>query len=59
MSGRRIYLVGSTGFPNYGDELVASQWLRYLAEHEPDAEVWLDSPAPGTPRSCSVTCTPT
>jgi hypothetical protein len=47
VSGRRIYLVASTGFPNYGDELVAAQWLRYIAQHEPDAEVWLDSPSPG------------
>jgi hypothetical protein len=47
MTGRRIYLAGSTGYPNYGDELVAAQWLRYLARHEPDAEVWLDSPNPG------------
>jgi hypothetical protein len=47
MSSRLIYLVASTGYPNYGDELVAAQWLRYLARHEPDAEVWLDSPSPG------------
>jgi hypothetical protein len=47
MSARRIYLVGSTGFPNYGDELVGAHWLRYLARTEPDAEVWLDSPSPG------------
>jgi hypothetical protein len=47
MSSRLIYLVASTGYPNYGDELVAAQWLRHLARHEPDAEVWLDSPSPG------------
>jgi hypothetical protein len=47
MSGRRIYLVASTGFPNYGDELIAARWLRYLARTAPDAEVWLDSPSPG------------
>jgi hypothetical protein len=47
MSSRCIYLVASTGFPNYGDELVAKQWLQYLAVHEPDADVWLDSPSPG------------
>jgi hypothetical protein len=47
MSARRIYLVASTGYPNYGDELVAAQWLRYLARTAPDAEVWLDSPSPG------------
>ncbi len=47
MAGRRIYLAGSSGYPNYGDEIVAAHWLRYLAKHEPDAEVWLDSPNPG------------
>ena len=47
MSGRRIYLVASSGYPNYGDELIAASWLRHLAATEPDAEVWLDSPNPG------------
>jgi hypothetical protein len=47
MSARRIYLVGSTGFPNYGDELIGARWLRYLANAAPDAEVWFDSPSPG------------
>jgi polysaccharide pyruvyl transferase len=41
------YLVGTTGFPNYGDELIAAAWLRRLAEVAPDAEVWLDCPHPG------------
>lgn len=44
---RCLYLVGPTGFPNYGDELVAATWLRYLARTEPDAEVWLDCHSPG------------
>lgn len=47
MTRKLIYLVVSTGHPNYGDELVASQWLRYLAKHEPAADVYVDSPAPG------------
>ncbi|GAA1192174.1 Polysaccharide pyruvyl transferase family protein WcaK [Prauserella alba] len=47
-SPRRIYLIGPTGLPNYGDELVAATWLRYLARTEPDAEVWLDCHTPGT-----------
>jgi hypothetical protein len=47
MSARRIYLVASTGYPNYGDELIAARWLQYLARTAPDAEVWLDSPSPG------------
>lgn len=47
MAGRRIYLVGSSGYPHYGDELVAAAWLRHLAVTEPDAEVYLDCPNPG------------
>lgn len=47
-SPRRIYLIGPTGLPNFGDELVAATWLRYLARTEPDAEVWLDCHSPGT-----------
>lgn len=41
------YLAGITGYPNYGDELIAATWLRYLAMVAPDAEVWLDCPHPG------------
>jgi polysaccharide pyruvyl transferase len=41
------YLVGPTGYPNYGDELIAAMWLRYLAEVAPDADVWLDCHSPG------------
>lgn len=47
MAGRRIYLVGSSGYPYYGDEAVAAAWLRRLAATEPDAEVYLDCPNPG------------
>lgn len=42
-----IYLVGTTGHPNYGDELVAAAWLRHWARALPEALVWLDSPRPG------------
>jgi ABC-type polysaccharide/polyol phosphate transport system ATPase subunit len=41
------YLTGITGYPNYGDELIAATWLRHLATVAPDAEVWLDCPHPG------------
>lgn len=41
------YLVGATGFPNYGDELIAAGWLRYLARECPDADVWVDCHTPG------------
>ena len=43
-----IHLVSWAGWPNFGDELIAARWLRFLAEHRPDAEVWLDVRHPGT-----------
>jgi polysaccharide pyruvyl transferase WcaK-like protein len=46
-----FYLVGATGFPNYGDELIARGWLRYLAEVAPEADVWLDCHSPGPART--------
>jgi hypothetical protein len=42
-----IYLVGSCGFPNYGDELITGKWLRRLARTNPDREVWVDCHSPG------------
>lgn len=46
--GRRvIYLVTTAGHPNYGDEIIVRRWLRLLARTEPDADVWIDTPAPG------------
>jgi polysaccharide pyruvyl transferase WcaK-like protein len=46
--GRRvIYLVATSGHPNYGDELITRKWLRALARTQPDAQVWLDCPNPG------------
>ncbi len=42
-----LYLVATSGHPNYGDELVAAAWLRFLARVRPEAEVWLDCPNPG------------
>ncbi|GAA4702967.1 hypothetical protein GCM10023215_47890 [Pseudonocardia yuanmonensis] len=42
------HLVGTAGFPNYGDELIAAGWLRHLARTAPEADVWLDCPSPGT-----------
>ncbi|MGH3910802.1 MAG: polysaccharide pyruvyl transferase family protein, partial [Pseudonocardiaceae bacterium] len=50
MSRPCYYLVGATGFPNYGDELIARGWLRYLVEVAPDADVWLDCHSPGPAR---------
>jgi hypothetical protein len=45
--GETIYLVGTSGYPNYGDEFIAAAWLRHLAAARPEAEVWLDCPNPG------------
>ena len=42
-----IYLVGTTGHPNYGDELITLLWVNLYALRYPDAEIWLDSPRPG------------
>ncbi len=42
-----IYLVGTSGHPNYGDELIAAAWVRFYSRCFPDAEIWLDSPRPG------------
>jgi polysaccharide pyruvyl transferase WcaK-like protein len=42
-----VYLIGTAGHPHYGDEVITAGWLRYYAEHLPEAEVWLDTPRPG------------
>ncbi|MFI7483282.1 polysaccharide pyruvyl transferase family protein [Kocuria sp. M1R5S2] len=42
-----LYLVGTSGHPNFGDEFIAASWLRFLARARPDADVWLDCPNPG------------
>ncbi|MBE9374449.1 polysaccharide pyruvyl transferase family protein [Saccharopolyspora sp. HNM0983] len=43
-----IYLVGTSGNPNYGDELITATWLKYLARVAPNSEVWVDCPNPGS-----------
>lgn len=42
-----IYLVGAAGIPNYGDDLIMSLWLEWLADRRPDTRVWVDCPEPG------------
>ena len=42
-----VYLIGTCGYPNYGDELIVASWLRLLAKRLPNAEVWVDSARPG------------
>ena len=43
-----IYLVAPTGYPNYGDEIIARTWLRHLARVRPQATVVLDCHSPGS-----------
>jgi hypothetical protein len=43
-----LYLIGTSGHPNFGDEFVTAAWLRFLARARPHAEVWLDCPGPAT-----------
>lgn len=45
---RRVYLVATAGYPNFGDEAIVRVWLRWLARHHPHDEVWLDCPFPGS-----------
>lgn len=45
--GDAFYLVAESGFPNYGDELIAREWLRYLARIRPDVPVFLDCACAG------------
>ncbi|MDS1115060.1 polysaccharide pyruvyl transferase family protein [Gordonia westfalica] len=47
-SGEVIYLIAPTGYPNYGDELIAGTWLRHLARVRPQATVILDCHSPGS-----------
>ncbi|WP_148575272.1 polysaccharide pyruvyl transferase family protein [Nocardioides caldifontis] len=42
-----IYLVGTSGHPNFGDEFITAAWLKFLAGVRPQADVWLDCPVPG------------
>ncbi|MBW3091185.1 polysaccharide pyruvyl transferase family protein [Bifidobacterium sp. 82T25] len=45
--GKAFYLVCEPGYPNYGDELIAAEWLKYLAETHPETPVFLDCTRPG------------
>lgn len=42
-----IHLIAPSGHPNYGDELIVSAWLRFLARRRPRARVVLDCHTPG------------
>jgi hypothetical protein len=45
--GGSVYLIGTSGHPNFGDEFITAAWLRFLAKNRPETEVWLDCPNPG------------
>ncbi|KAB8288617.1 ABC transporter substrate-binding protein [Bifidobacterium ramosum] len=44
---KALYLIAEPGYPNFGDELIAREWLRYLASRCPDREVIVDCARPG------------
>lgn len=46
-SRKVFYLIAEPGYPNYGDELIAAEWLKYLARVHPDVPVVLDCARPG------------
>ncbi|PWG65908.1 polysaccharide pyruvyl transferase family protein [Bifidobacterium callitrichidarum] len=42
-----LYLIAEPGYPNYGDELIAAEWLKYLAQRHPESPVVMDCARPG------------
>lgn len=40
--GEVLHLISMASFPNYGDEIIARAWLRFLARVKPGAQVHLD-----------------
>ena len=46
-SNKAYYLVCEPGYPNYGDELIVGEWLKYLAAKHPDVPVYVDCSRPG------------
>ena len=47
-AGRDVfYLIAEPGYPNYGDELIAAEWLKYLAQRHPESPVVVDCARPG------------
>lgn len=45
---KALYLVCEPGWPNYGDELIAREWLRYISSIDSDLPVILDCNRPGS-----------
>lgn len=42
-----LYLVAEPGYPNYGDELIAAEWLKFYARTRPTVPVVVDGQAAG------------
>lgn len=47
-SQNAIYLISEPGYPNYGDELIVSEWLRYFAQTCPWRPVFIDCARAGS-----------
>ena len=54
----RFYLIGVPGYPNFGDDAIARGWLRWLAKHRPDAEVFVDTHSPSGAAALHHDCHP-
>jgi polysaccharide pyruvyl transferase WcaK-like protein len=48
---RPYYLISFAGVPNYGDDMIAATWIRYLARTTPQIDVWLDCHSPDTAKA--------
>lgn len=44
---RKIVLVGVSGFPNWGDEMIAKSWIAFHQKTFPGESVRIESPHPG------------
>ena len=44
---RAFYLVAEPGHANYGDEMIAREWVRFLALRHPDVPAYIDCVRPG------------
>ena len=44
---KAFYLIAEPGYPNYGDELIAGEWLSLLGKYYPEIPVVVDCARPG------------
>lgn len=44
---KAFYLIAEPGYPNYGDELIAGEWLSLLGKYYPETPVVVDCARPG------------